>query len=347
MSVIYAILVFGLIITLHELGHFTAAKLAGITVYEFTIGFGPAIIKKKIGETLYAVRLLPIGGAVVMKDVNEEPPEDVDPAEWTEEGSFQQASWIRRFIVVIAGSAMNFLTGVVIVLLILLPAQYVATSELSGFAEGFPENTGLQVGDKLVKVDDFRIFTYNDVVTALQLGQNDTYDFVLDRGGQTVRLQNVHLERKDYDGNGQLRFGLSFGYGELSALGKVRYALNNSLSFLQSAYKSIGLLIRGRVSTNDMMGTVGIANEISERAEESMADMWYFVSYIAVNLAFVNLLPIPGLDGGKLVMMLIELIRRKPIDPKWENYISYAGLAAIMVLFVFVTYNDIVRIITG
>ena len=103
MTVIYAILVFGLIIFVHELGHFTAAKLAGITVYQFNIGFGPALIKKKLGETLYAIRLLPVGGAVMLKDAGEDPPEDIDPAEWTSEGSFQEAPWLGRFAVIIAG----------------------------------------------------------------------------------------------------------------------------------------------------------------------------------------------------------------------------------------------------
>ena len=347
MTLLLAIAVFGLIIFVHELGHFIAAKSAGITVYEFTIGFGPAILKKKIGETLYAVRLLPVGGAVVMKDIDEEPPEDIDPAEWTLEGSFQEASWLRRFAVVVAGSFMNFITGVLIIFLVLLPAGYAAEPVISELAEGFPEDAPLKVGDRIVEVSGVHIFTYNDISLGLQLGAGEPFDFVVERDGEKLKFDDVVLEAKDYDGTGQLRYGFTFGYEELSMFDKVKYSFNNALSFFQSAYKSIGMLIGGKADTSDLVGTVGIASEIGARAEQSMADMWYFVAYIAVNLSFVNMLPIPGLDGGKLIFMLIELICRKPIDPKWENYISYAGLALIMALFVFVTYNDIVRLIAG
>lgn len=347
MTVIYAILVFGLIIFVHELGHFTAAKLAGITVYQFNIGFGPALIKKKLGETLYAIRLLPVGGAVMLKDAGEDPPEDIDPAEWTSEGSFQEAPWLGRFAVIIAGSLMNFLCGIVIIMFILIPASSVAQPVLTGFAEGFPLEGTLQEGDEIVNINGFHIFVYNDVVTALQLGTGQPYDITVRRGGEKIVLSDLELEPKDYDGTGRLRFGLNFGYEEIKGIGKLSYAFDNALSFFQSAYKSLGMLITGRAKTSDLMGTVGIANEISERAGQSMTEMWYFVAYIAVNLSFVNMLPVPGLDGGKLLLMIIELIRRKPLDPKIENYISYAGLGLVLILFAFVTYNDIARLIAG
>ncbi len=346
MTVIYAVLVFGLIIFVHELGHFIAAKAAGITVYEFTIGFGPAIIKKQIGETLYAIRLLPVGGAVVMKDENEEPPESVLPEQVSsDEGCFQKASWLQRFSVVVAGSFMNFVTGVLLILLVMLPASHVAQPVISEFAEGFPLEDTLHVGDRLLKINDFRIFTYGDVSMALQLAAEEPFDLTIERNGEKILLEDVPLERRDYDGNGQLRYGLSFGYEEISGLNKVKYAVNNAFSFFQSAYKSIGLLIGGQAKTSDLMGTIGIASEISNRAEQSMGEMWYFVAYISINLSFVNMLPIPGLDGGKLFFMLIELIIGRKLDPKWENYCSYIGLFLVLLLFVFATYNDILRLI--
>lgn len=347
MTVVYAILIFGLIIFVHELGHFIAAKLSGITVYEFTIGFGPAVFKKKVGETVYAVRLLPVGGAVMMKDINEEPPEDVDPAEWSSKGSFQEAGWISRFAVTIAGSVMNFLCGVLIILIIYSSITHLPYATLAGFAEGFPLEGTLQVGDEIVKINDIHIFIYDDVTLGLQLGMGEPYDIVVRRNGEKVTLKNVPLEPKVYPGSENPRFGLDFTRQEASFGAKIKYSVNNAFSFFQSAFKSLSMLARGQAHASDLMGTVGIANEISQRAERSMADMWYFVAYIAVNLSFVNMLPIPGLDGGKAIMMVIELIRRKPIDPKWENYISYAGLALVMALFVFVTYNDIVRLIAG
>ena len=346
MTAIYAILVFGLIIFVHELGHFAAAKAAGITVYEFTIGFGPAILKKQIGETLYAIRLLPIGGAVVMKDENEAPPESAVPEQLqSDEGSFQKASWLQRFSVVIAGSAMNFITGVLLILLVTLPATHVAQPVISEFAEGFPLEDTLQIGDRFVNINGFHIFTYGDISMALQMAGDTPFDLTIERDGEKIRLEDVPLERRDYDGNGQLRYGLTFGYDEISGLGKVKYAVNNAFSFFQSAYKSIGLMIGGQAKTSDLMGTIGIASEISNRAEQSMGEMWYFVAYISVNLSFVNMLPIPGLDGGKLFFMLIELVVGRKLDPKWENYCSYIGLFLVLLLFIFATYNDILRLI--
>ncbi len=346
MTVIYAILVFGLIIFVHELGHFLAAKSAGITVYQFTIGFGPAIFKKQIGETLYAIRLLPIGGAVIMKDEYEEPPEDVDPEQTvSDEGSFQKAGWFQRFKVVVAGSFMNYITGILLVFLVVLPATHVAQPVISELAEGFPLEDTLHVGDRFLKINDFRIFTYNDVSMALQLAGDEPFDFVIEREGQKIHLEDVPLERRDYDGNGRLRFGVNFGYKELTGLDKLKHSFNSAISFFQSAYKSIGMLIGGQAKGSDLMGTVGIATEISNRAEQSMREMWYFVAFISVNLSFVNMLPIPGLDGGKLFFMLIELVLRRKLDPKWENYCSYIGLLLVLSLFVFVTYNDIMRLI--
>ena len=346
MTVIYAILVFGLIVFVHELGHFIAAKAAGITVYEFTIGFGPAIFKKQIGETLYAIRMLPVGGAVVMKDENEEPPESAMLQEMvSDEGSFQKANWLQRFSVVVAGSFMNFITGVLLVLLVMLSATHVAQPVISDFAEGFPLEDVLQVGDRFVKINGFHIFTYGDASMALQMAGDEPFDLTIERNGEKIRLENVPMERRDYDGNGQLRYGLSFGYEEISGLNKVKYAVNNAFSFFQSAYKSIGLLIGGQADSGDLMGTIGIASEISNRAEQSMGEMWYFVAYISVNLSFVNMLPIPGLDGGKLFFMLIELAIGRKLDSKWETYCSYIGLLLVAVLFLFATYNDILRLI--
>ena len=240
---------------------------------------------------------------------------------------------------------MNFVSGVLLILLVLMPASHVAQPVISEFAEGFPLEDTLHVGDRFLKVNGFHIFTYNDVSMALQMAGDEPFDLVIERDGEKLKLENVPLERRDYDGNGQLRYGLSFGYEEISGVEKLQYAVNNAFSFFQSTYKSIGMLISGQAKGSDLMGTVGIASEISNRAEQSMREMWYFVAYISVNLSFVNMLPIPGLDGGKLFFMLIELVLRRKLDPKWENYCSYVGLFLVLVLFVFVTYNDIMRLI--
>ncbi|MBQ9535592.1 MAG: site-2 protease family protein [Clostridia bacterium] len=355
MTIVITILVFGLIILVHEFGHFIVAKLSGITVLQFTIGFGPAIFKKKIGETLYALRLLPIGGAVMMKGENAGEEElltggaegETLPDANDTHGSFMEASKLKRFLVSVAGSAMNLLCGVVIIAIIMAPAKTVSSTKLAGFMDGAAIAQGpLQAGDEIVKIDGFRMYIYGDLLTALALG-GDEYDITVLRGGERIKLENVELKTQTFeiDGKSEQKYGFIFSAQELSFGGKIKYALNNAASFLQSAVKSLQMLFTGRASAKDMMGTVGIATEISDRAKTSMREMWYFVAFLSVNIGFVNLLPIPALDGGKILFILVELIRGKKLDPKYESYISMAGMVLLLGLFAYVTFNDISRLV--
>ena len=361
MNYIIAILVFGLLIFVHELGHFVVAKLSGITVLQFTIGFGPAIFKKQIGETLYAIRLLPLGGAVMMQGEEDEEAEklltgekefQIDEASLSPEGSFAEASLPRRFAVSVAGAAMNFLTGVVIVFLLLIPANYASTPVVSGFLEGFPyaaadnNGVGFEVGDRILRVNDFRVFTMSDFSTGMMYDEDARYDIVIQRNGKKVYLEDFEMKATVLDEEtGGYIYGFQLTVQELSFFGKIKYALQNAMTYLQSAMLGIKMMITGQVGTQDMMGTVGIANQMGEMAKVSMSAMWNFVAYISINLAFVNLLPIPALDGGKILFLLIELVRGKKLDPKYEGVASMIGLFLIFALFVFVTYHDILRIV--
>ena len=361
MNYIIAILVFGLLIFLHELGHFVVAKLSGITVLQFTIGFGPAIFKKQVGETLYAVRLLPLGGAVMMQGEEDEEAEKlltgekefaVDAAALPPECSFAEASKSKRFAVSIAGVIMNFLTGVVIVFLLLLPAQYVGTPTITGFMEGFPyaavdnNGVGFEIGDRIVRVNDFHVFTMSDFSTGMMYDSDGVYDIVVERQGKKIHLEDFAMKPTvpDPEGRGML-YGFNLATEELTFFGKIEYAVKNAMTYLQSAVLGIKMMLTGQVGTQDMMGTVGIANQIGEMARVSLSSMWNFVAYISINLAFVNLLPIPGLDGGKLLFLLIELVRGEKLDPKYEGVASLIGIGLLLALFVFVTYHDILRII--
>lgn len=344
LTIIIAVLVFGLIIFIHELGHFVAAKLSGVTVYRFSIGFGPALIKKEYKGTLYALRLLPLGGSVMMKgEYDDEGNEVEDKA-----GSFNEASIGRRFIISFAGSFMNFLMGLVLLVITLSPMQALPTNEIVELAPGFEATgeAGLMPGDVIKRVNGMHIFINNDITTALEFGKGEPYDIKIDRNGKTVKLEDITIEKKPYETNGEQveRYGFSFGVEEATFFGKLEYAGKNSISFLQSVTASLGQIFKGNVSKDDVMGTVGIATEISTRAKSSMADMWYFVAFLSINLSLMNLLPIPGLDGGKIFFMLIELIRGKPLPPKYEGAVQIAGLVLIFGLFIFITFNDIMRL---
>lgn len=348
MSILIAILVFGLIVFIHELGHFVAAKLSGVTVYRFSIGFGPALIKKEINGTLYAIRLLPLGGSVAMKgEYDDEGNEVEDP-----EGSFNSASLGHRFLISFAGSFMNFLMGLILIIVTLWPAQALPTTRIDGFAEGFPYagEDGLQPGDEIVQINNIHAYIYGDIMTGLQMGDGEPYDITVRRNGEKVLLENVPLEQQVYraeDGTEAKRYGMNFGVEDATMGNKLSYSFRNTASFVQSVTEGLRQIFTGKVHKDDVMGTVGIANEISTRAKTSALDMWYFVAFLSVNLSIMNLLPIPGLDGGKILFLLIELIRRKPVPPKYEGIVQVAGLVLIFGLFIFVTYNDIVRLITG
>ena len=355
MSLILVILLFSLLIFVHELGHFITAKICGVKVQQFTIGFGPAIFKKQIGETVYAIRLLPLGGAVMMKGesgeeqllvgenaaqaANAEPEDDSD--------SFYNATKLKRFFRCIAGSVMNLLTGFIILIILFLPADQVYAPVISDFMDGFEYEgeQGFMEGDRIVKVNGFRVYTYGDLTTALSLGEGKPFDFVLERDGQKIRINNLSMEKKVFPDDDVPKYGFYFGVESLNFGGRIGYAFKNAASFVQSAYKSFGMLISGQVKANQMMGTVGIASEMNTRAKESMDELWYFLAFISINLAVVNMLPIPALDGGKVLFIIIEAIVGKKLNPKYEGYISIVGLVLILGLFVFVTYNDIVRII--
>lgn len=345
MSIILAILVFGFLIFIHELGHFVAAKLSGITVYSFSIGFGPAILKKQVGDTLYAIRILPFGGAVEMKG---EIAEDGTEMEDTE-GSFLHAPVLNRMFVSVAGAFMNFLTGVIILLIILAPVKEIPTAEISALEPEFEFNSPeyFQLGDRITRVDDFHVYTYNDLLTGLMLNNDGTFDFTIERDGQKIKLDDVKLEKKTFNDETTPRYGFSFTIKQASFTDRIKYAFENSASFVQSVYVGLKYIITGQVQTGDMMGAVGITNEISSRAEQSMADMWYFVAFLSINLAVVNMLPFFALDGGKFVFLLWELLTKKPVKPIYEAYLNAFGMVLLFGLFIFVTFNDVLRLIRG
>ncbi len=356
MSILLAILLFGLIIFIHELGHFVVAKLSGITVLQFTIGFGPALVKKQVGETLYAIRIIPLGGAVMMLGEEDEQVEKVltgdtaaqqaEPMQYKGIG-YHEASLLKRFLVSIAGATMNYVSGIIIIAILLVPAGAVLSPVITDFMDGFEfeGQDGFMVGDEILSINDYTIHTYGDIDTAFYLYGSEPMSFTVLRDGEKVTLEQLPLERKLYDNEQTPKYGFVFGYEDVGALDKIGYAIDNSFSFVQSAIKGLGMLITGQVESDEMMGTVGIASELSSRAQQSATELWYFVAYISINLAVVNLLPIPALDGGKIIFIFIELLRGKKLNPKYEGYISLVGMVAILALFLFVTFNDIMRLV--
>lgn len=353
MTIVYiliAILIFGVLIGIHEFGHFIAAKACGVRVNEFAVGMGPAIWKKQKGETLYALRLIPLGGYCAMDGEDEA---SDDPRAFT-----NQAPW-KRIIILCAGAFMNFVLGLLVVLLLYSSAEYFRSPTLSGFMEGCPYEgeEALMVGDEFYKIDGHRVYMFYDVSDFLGRG-GDTYDLVLIRDGKKIVLDDFYMPAVEYPDQEKKMIGIYIGGAEKATLGaKLKYSWNTTMEFGRMVWMSLGMLIHGEAGVKDLSGPVGIVELMAETGEqaESTSDAIYNILYlgafIAVNLAIMNLLPIPALDGGRvfllLVTWLIESLTHKKLDPKYEGYIHGAGMILLLALMGFVMLNDIWKIIKG
>jgi len=347
MSVLFAILLFSILIFIHEFGHFAAAKLSGVQVNEFAMFMGPALWQKQIGETLYSVRLIPIGGYCAMEGEDE----DTDNPR-----SFQKAAWWKRLVILIAGAAMNFIMGVILMVIVYLPAQAVVEPVIDSF-EAYATvdgQHGLQVGDRILELDGEKIYVQSDFSLILGLNPGEYHDLVVERDGKKVEIPNLPMEKHEVtreDGSKQLLFGMNFTLQELNFAGKLRYAWYQCLDTIRLVRLSLQMLITGQAGLSDMSGPVGIVQQMSTVAEASptvldaLLNMLYFGAFIAINLAVMNLLPIPALDGGRVVGVLIttavETITRKKLNPKYEGYLHGAGMIFLLGLMAVIMFKDI------
>lgn len=349
MFIILAILAFGILIFVHELGHFMVAKVCGVKVTEFSMGMGPQLLHKQKGETVYSLRLLPIGGFCAMEGEEEE---SDDPR------AFGNQSVVKRLLILLAGSFMNFLLGFVLVLALYIPAAGFNSPVIADFFPGCPYDGTLQRGDEIYSVNGERVyFTGNFSELAAEDTDGDL-DLVIIRDGQKVKLKGYHMVPVPYeneDGETELKYGLYFGVEEATPFTVVKYSFYNCLDFVRMVRKGLVQLFTGKASMSDMTGVVGIVDIINETGQsaptmaQGLENVLYLVAFIAVNLSVMNMLPIPALDGGHILTLLISTVYtkisgKKP-DPRIEGYFHYVGLLLLMGLMALVFYNDIVRII--
>lgn len=347
--ILFAILLFGFLIAIHEFGHFITAKLSGVRVNEFAIGMGPQILKKQGKETEYSLRLFPVGGFCAMEGEDEE---SDDPR------SFSKASFWKRCLILVAGSGMNFITGLVILVCLYSNASAYTSAIIDGFMDGNPayEQGYLQAGDELLKIDGHAVLVSSDVSLLLSRGNGETADLLVRRDGVKIRLEDVPLALREYEYNGemQLKYGLYFRVKEASLGSNIGLALRSSLNFARMVWFSLQDLISGAAGLKDLSGPVGIVSTMSEVGQASatavaaIRNLLYFGAFIAVNLAVMNLLPLPALDGGRLLFLLLNgllsvTIRRK-IPDKYESYVHFAGLVLLLLLMLVVGLNDIYKI---
>lgn len=353
MTVVFAILMFSILIFVHELGHFVAAKLSGVRVNEFSIFMGPAIFKKQRGETLYSLRCIPLGGYCAMEG---EDGDSDDPH------AFTAAKVWKRLIILVAGAFMNFVVGVLIMVFLFMPAKTLGTPVIESFESYSTINgeNGLQVGDEFLEIDGEKIYVSSDISMLLSLNAGDTHDVTVRRNGQKVVLNQLNMERHqvtDDHGNTYMLYGMNFAIQDATLGAKLSQAWGSSLNAVRTTRLSLQMLLTGQAGLKDLSGPVGIVQMMSETAEASenasaaFQNMMYFAAIIAVNLAVMNLLPIPALDGGRVVALLltssIEAITKKKIDPKIEGYIHGVGMILLLGLMAVVMFKDIFVIFKG
>lgn len=344
MNIIIAIIIFSIIILFHELGHFLLAKFNGIRVNEFCLGLGPTLFGFTRGETKYSVKLLPFGGACMMEG---------EDGESKDERAFNSKSVWARISVVVAGPVFNFIMAWVFALIVIGSAGY-DRPVLVGVMEGFPaEEAGLQAGDEIISMNGYRTHFYREVSQYSMFHPGEDVEIVYERDGK--RYETTLAPQMDEESGREL-LGISgslvrekgnFLQTITHSFYEVRYWICNTID-------SLRMLVTGKVGVNDLSGPVGIVKVMGDTYDSNQSaggtglailSMVNFSIFLSANLGIMNLLPIPALDGGRLVFLIIEAIRRKKIDPEKEGMVHFVGLMALMALMVFVMFNDIRNIL--
>jgi len=385
-KILAALLIFGIIIMLHEFGHFIVAKLCRVKVNEFAIGMGPKLVQFGRGETKYTLRLLPIGGFCAMEgeDPETEMPEslggsghkpkepDPDVKPLSDGRAFYQKKVWQRILIVVAGAVMNLVLGYVLLVInyafLQTPNQngevLFSTTTIHSLGEDTSAyQTGLRPGDTIVSINGRRVVTADfDMVSALQTDEDGVFDMVVKRQNAEGKTEKVELNdvtfrlATDEEGNRYLQYDFII-VGERRTVGNVfTYALKNEYSLGVMVWRSLGDILTGKYGLNDLSGPVGTVDVIGDAVENAVTHtdrmaavrtLMTLVILITVNVGIFNLLPLPALDGGRLVFLLFELIFRRKVPAKYEGMVNFIGLILLLLLMLVVTYSDITRLITG
>ena len=347
MTIIFFILIFGTIVLAHEFGHYLLAKVNGIHVVEFAIGMGPKLVGFHRNGTDYVIRLLPIGGACTFEGEDGLHQEEGEPSL----NSFNAAPVWARISSVVAGPLFNFILAFILAI-VLVAFSGSDKPVILGIMEGYPAaEAGLEPGDMITRMNGEKIFLAREIYINTYLNGDKPMTIEYEREG---KLYTTELVPQYNEESGRHLIGLQcYGeYVEAKGLGIFKYAYYEVRYSFVSTIKSLKMLVQGEASKDDVSGPIGIAQVIGEVAEEAtpygplvlILNLCNIAMLLSVNLGILNLLPLPALDGGRLVFMLIEAVRGKPIPPEKEGMVHFAGFVALMVLMVFVMYNDIVKL---
>lgn len=336
--ILVAILFFGFIIIIHEFGHFVTAKLSGVTVHEFAIGMGPKLISFGKKETKYSLRLIPFGGFVSMEGEDEES---------ESEGAFNRKPVWKRAIIISAGAIMNLLFGLILVIIMLSQQDLIATPKIADFQpNALSQQTGLQKDDVIKKINGTRLYSSRDLNFLMMRDKDGVFDFTVERNGEEVELHDVKFETEKQDNYLIIKYDFIVYGAPSNFWNSLKYSFGETVSIARMVWLSLFDLVTGQYGMADLSGPVGTVEIIADVATNYQVEQLIsLMAFITINIGVFNLLPLPALDGGRLFFIIIEGIRRKPINPKYEGYVHAAGMVLLIGLMVFVTFNDILNLI--
>ena len=348
-SIIVAILVFGLIVLIHELGHFLFAKKNGITVVEFSVGMGPRLLHFKKGETIYSIKALPLGGSCMMLGEDEEN---------SDQGAFQNKSIPARMSVIAAGPIFNFILAFFLAMILVGMSGYDITYIKEVTEKSPAYAAGIRPGDKLLKINGENVSMYREYIFYKLLKPDEKMSHVefsrVNPSTGTIEIQSVSVSPQYSEENGKYLIGIAItsqhvgvsSFGEL-----IRYGYLEMEYDVKLTVKSLGMLLSGKAGVKDLSGPIGIVVMIDDSVKagltvsvmEALRNVISMCILLSANLGVMNLLPIPALDGGRLLFLIIEAIRGKRMDPEKEGLVNMISMAALMALMIFVVFNDISR----
>lgn len=334
---IIAILLFLTLIIIHEFGHFIAAKLLKVKVNEFAVGFGPKLFSRQWGETKYSFNLIPLGGYCAMEGEDENSSDS--------RAFCNKAPW-KRFLIVVMGAVFNLLLGFIIVAIILAPSKAFASTTIAEFDENATSQlSGLMVNDKILKVDGRKIYTTYDLSYSFTNVDDGKIDITVLRDGEEKLIKNVTFKTEEADDISYLTIDFRV-YGIKKTFGSyIKHTVNTAFSYCAVIWRSLFDLIGGKYGISAVSGPVGVTVAIGEAAKQSLASILPIMALITINLGLFNLLPIPALDGGRLLFILIEMIARRPVPQKYEAAVHTVGFVILLIFMLIIAAKDILTII--
>ena len=344
--IIFGILFFNLIIFFHEFGHFFTAKTFGVKVNEFALGMGPRVFKFKKGDTIFSLRALPLGGFCAMEGEDEA---SNDP------NAFEKKAAWKKFIIVSAGAIMNLVLGFLMTIFLVSQQTTMHTTKIENFyPEAVSSNYGLMVGDEILSIDSRKIFSSKDLLFDLGTYKKNQFDFKVKRNGEIIELKDVTFNTKtNENGKNSLLLDFSLQSEEKNLVNIFKHTWNQTLSAIKIVWSSLTGMLTGRFSIKDMSGPIGIVSAIGDATNEGLKtsvfvafiNIMALMALITINLGVFNLLPLPALDGGRLMFLLFEMITHKKLNPKYEGFIHTLGFFLFIAFTIYISYADILRLL--